>query len=410
MPRERLKERKITLLLSIVGLLVSVLCGKGAADSSLGTHNDGGDPLYQTIFANDTLPAGSRNTGIRKLVPATHRFVEFLGRWNPPNRTLLQSANLTLGTDGDLSSRDGAVTGFKNAGVYLRFTGTRQLSVHIARRGALNVYARIIPGGMWTQQTWNTPSQIFASGLKTRRNYTVEIRFVFPIGLVEFRGFGLYPRPSSKPMPPTKPALRILEFVGDSITSWFTPVPARARGPANFAMEACRILNSRCSFVSQPGFGVTNLPPTYRKIGANQSLPTWNPRTRGYVPQVVVINLGTNDGGLISREPQTFVLYYVSFIADIRRLYGSATRTVVMLPFGFRNPGSSAVIPVVPASLGQSIVDQAGRTNTFLMNTDGWLNAGNSNRYMLDFVHPNPDGLSYLGGRVAGALRSMRLV
>jgi lysophospholipase L1-like esterase len=108
---------------------------------------------------------------------------------------------------------------------------------------------------------------------------------------------------------PAPPALRNLEFIGDSITCGYgdeaagkdVPVsPDNSNHFMTYAAVAARSLGAEQVSVAVSGIRLTespgrdSMPTVYRRTDPNSQEPQWD-FSKGPMPDVVVINLGTND-------------------------------------------------------------------------------------------------------------------
>jgi lysophospholipase L1-like esterase len=108
---------------------------------------------------------------------------------------------------------------------------------------------------------------------------------------------------------PAPPAKRNLEFIGDSITSGYgdeaagkeVPVsPDNSNHYVTYAAVAARMLGAEHVSVSVSGIRLTespgrdSMPTVYRRTDPNRQEPQWD-FSKGPMPDVVIINLGTND-------------------------------------------------------------------------------------------------------------------
>jgi len=181
------------------------------------------------------------------------------------------------------------------------------------------------------QQTTYT----LATGLDAGSVHTVKIarRVEAAYGVSGFAGFVLDDGGSLVP-PSPRPDMR-LEFLGDSITcGWGTEghapcsdQPQLENSEKTWATVAAKWLGADYSVISWSGqgmvrhFGCPN-------ITCSDSLPSLYPRTIGleasplwdfslWVPQAVIINLGTNDYGSQPYPPtDVFVAGYTKFVQD----------------------------------------------------------------------------------------------
>lgn len=137
---------------------------------------------------------------------------------------------------------------------------------------------------------------------------------------------------------PTRPELK-LEFIGDSITCGYgvlgTPdsqyTLREEDGTFAYGNVAAKLLNARARYVSASGYGAYveytgdvdgNVPKLYPYINwfvDRTALYDY----KEYVPDVVIINLGTNDSGHIHKTQiqEGFVKAYSDFIRLIKTAY-----------------------------------------------------------------------------------------
>jgi lysophospholipase L1-like esterase len=181
-------------------------------------------------------------------------------------------------------------------------------------------------------------SVTLASGLASG-NHTVEFvrRTEAWVGDVQFRGFTVE---GGQLLAPPTPSARRIELIGDSITcgygnegtsasQHFTtqnenaylaygPVTARALGADEF-----NICWSGKGVIRNYGGDTTDLMPSlYSRILPYDTTTFWN--SSQWVPQVVVINLGTNDFASSIPDKTAFTSGYSNFVSQIRSQYPNA--------------------------------------------------------------------------------------
>lgn len=162
-------------------------------------------------------------------------------------------------------------------------------------------------------------------------------RTEFYLGKVQFLGFDF--KDGSK-LPASKPLDRKIEFIGDSLTCGFGMEaenenveyePKYDNAYLSYGAITARALKAECNIIGFSGLGLirkydgditTPMPSKYNCIAAENEIQ-WD--FKAWIPQVVVINLGTNDfsGGFIPDRDE-FVQTYISFINRIQANYPGA--------------------------------------------------------------------------------------
>lgn len=179
---------------------------------------------------------------------------------------------------------------------------------------------------------------ILATGLAPG-THTVELvkRTEAWVGEVQFLGFSVE---NGKLLTPPAAAARRIEFIGDSITCGYGNegtsqyqnfTTKNENAYLAYGSIAARELGADQITVAWSGKGVvrnyggdTNetLPKLYSRILPYDSSLTWTPSR--WIPQVVVINLGTNDFSIGALEKDQFVTAYSNFVKKIRSQYSEA--------------------------------------------------------------------------------------
>jgi lysophospholipase L1-like esterase len=154
------------------------------------------------------------------------------------------------------------------------------------------------------------------------------------IGYVELVGFIV-----QKLLPPDQKPKRKIEFIGNSITcgtgSDLSEIPCDSihwhdqhNAYMSYGPITARALNAQWHLSSASGVGLVHsccdmdytISDIFGSIGFNQDTIPWN--FNAYIPDVVTIALGQNDG---IQDSTTFCNEYVRFIKSIRRYYPDAT-------------------------------------------------------------------------------------
>lgn len=261
----------------------------------------------------------------KQFIPADNLFIEYIGRF-------------------DFANPKDVV--FDWAGVYIvaRFQGT---SCSVLFRDSTDDYDVVIDDH--APRILHTDSSVViynvASGLSDSIPHMIMIqkRTEPLVGAGRFMGFLLDKGMRLLP-PPRRPDRRI-EFIGNSITSGYgieADTSARHFHPAtenaclSFASMTARELHADYSLISYSGRGVVRnygdsnrvsqypMPALYDRTCCFDSAMKWD--FRGWIPQAVVINLGTND---FSTHPYpdsaVFVGAYIRLVDRVRLLYPGVT-------------------------------------------------------------------------------------
>lgn len=177
-----------------------------------------------------------------------------------------------------------------------------------------------------------------ASGLASG-NHTIEFvrRTEAYIGDVQFKGFTVT---GGQLLAAPTPSARRIEFIGDSISAGYgnegidqyhSFTPQNENAYLAYGPVTARALGADQFVVAWSGKGVSRnyggdttdlMPSLYPRILPYDTTTLWNPSQ--WVPQVVVINLGTNDFGSGVPDKTTFTTAYSNFVKQIRGQYPSA--------------------------------------------------------------------------------------
>lgn len=163
------------------------------------------------------------------------------------------------------------------------------------------------------------------------------VRTEYYLGTAQFLGFDF---DNGKILPPAPPLKRRIEIIGDSISCGFGNEafnrdieysPKYDNSYLSYGSIAARDLEAEHIIVARSGFGLIRsydgnksnvLPDIYSRILPDDDI-TW--KFESFIPQVVVINLGTNDfssGFIPSREE--FTLAYINLVNKIHKNYKNA--------------------------------------------------------------------------------------
>lgn len=255
----------------------------------------------------------------------------------------------------DRSKTDNVMFAFPGVSIKARFEGT-SIEAVLTENGSgsattTNYFNVIIDGGESSVLKLSRSQTIYplASGL-AEGTHTVELfkRTESNVGTVVFRGFRL--DAGKKLLAPDPLPVRRIEFIGNSITCGYgnevsTTTPdkfhftsANENNYKAWGAVAARSLNAQYSCVAYSGRGLMQnntgtktgtLPQIYDQIIADDASTSWD--HYNYTPDVIVINLGTNDfyaettSATYAVDSATFVQAYISFVTKLRSYYPNAS-------------------------------------------------------------------------------------
>ncbi|HSQ65580.1 MAG TPA: GDSL-type esterase/lipase family protein [Polyangiaceae bacterium] len=221
---------------------------------------------------------------------------------------------------------DGAgQSSWSHSAVALRFTGT---DVSVTLSGA-SVWYEVSLDGKLTKFQGGSGTYSLGSGLTNGPHDVMLVRREESFfGVSKFVSFSV---PPNQWLPNVIPSRR-MEIIGDSISAGFgdegCPWDVNENSDLSYGAVAARAVGADVHIVAQSGIGMvksynstTTMPQIYgRTFGENDNTP-WD--FTKYSPDVVVINLGTNDaaGGVDATQYQTA---YASFLTTVRGNYPNA--------------------------------------------------------------------------------------
>jgi lysophospholipase L1-like esterase len=239
----------------------------------------------------------------------------------------------------DTSDPAGPKSAWSATTIKANFTGTG-ISANLVSTGD-NWYNVIIDGIVKTPvniPSGTNGSVTLASGL-TSGTHTIEFvrRTEAWVGDVQFKGFTVT---GGNLLAPPSASTRRIEFIGDSITCGYGNegtsqyqnfTTKNENAYLAYGSVAARALGADQITVSWSGKGVirnyggdTNemMPQIYPRILPYNTTLTWNPSQ--WIPQVVVINLCTNDFSIGVPDKTTFTTTYAKFVNQLRSQYSDA--------------------------------------------------------------------------------------
>ncbi|HUI29258.1 MAG TPA: SGNH/GDSL hydrolase family protein [Candidatus Acidoferrales bacterium] len=269
----------------------------------------------------------------------------FITKTEPTNTGIIDADNPNIQYIGRFDFLNPKKVAFDWAGVYIcaKFTGTGcSLRLH----DSTDEYAIIIDDhAPRLLTTDNAEVYHLVSGLADSVPHTIMIqkRTEPLVGRGTFMGFVL--DKGATLLPPDRRPDRRIEFIGNSITSGYGVMadssnchftPQTEDACMSYASITARELHADYHLISYSGRGVVRnygdknktsvnpMPALYDRICYSDSTSTWD--FTKWVPQAVVINLGTND---FSTEPHpdstVFEEAYCRLIDRVRVLYPGVT-------------------------------------------------------------------------------------
>ena len=288
-------------------------------------------------------------------------------------------------------------------GAYIRaeFTGT-SLSVKLGRKVDLAVFIDDKPVSMKMGVQGTVP---LASGL-SEGNHKVKMVARFQADQIVFQGFVL--SAGAKTIAPAKPKA-LIEFIGNSITSGSVTTNGNISA---FPWLVGESLGADRTAISYPGITLVNgyylnfngLPAIGMEVSYTKTnTPPMRPATTDpiniawnfsrYTPDMVVINIGTNDGNGAGVPTATFQTSYLNFLKFLRGKFPNA-HIFALRTFG------GYMATQTEAAANQLI--NAGDKKIHFVNTSGWLA---SSDYASDKLHPSDAGQIKAASKIAAVLR-----
>ena len=249
----------------------------------------------------------------------------------------------------DWRDPDGPVLSWAGSSIALRFQGSA-LTMKLVPKERSESWVNIKVDGGPPQKLYidaNTPVVTIAEGLNPDEEHTVEIykRTEAMFGTIQLHGFEL-PDGGEFLAPPARPERKI-EIIGDSISAGSGNEgkdgdPNIAEHENNwlaYGALAARYLNAEHHTTAVSGIGLTvnygdervnTMLDQYERLNPLHEEPKWD--FEQWTPDVVVINLGTNDNNY-EIDKDDFVAKYVGFVERVRSRYPEAHIFITLGPF-----------------------------------------------------------------------------
>jgi lysophospholipase L1-like esterase len=232
---------------------------------------------------------------------------------------------------------------YTGSSVRFRFEGKR-CAVKISNSGAStsnNYYAIIVDDSVRNYQVSNSTTKLIIENLKDGiHEVAVFKKTESSVGEGVFYGIEL--EKGKRILPSKIKYSRKIEFIGNSITCGYGNEgpdqyckfsPETENGYMSYASITARKFNAECMIVAYSGRGMyrnndgatTNtIPLIYDRIFPDKAdSPKWD--TKKWQPDLVVINLGTNDFAKGIPDSAAFVTTYVNFLKQLRSYYPKAS-------------------------------------------------------------------------------------
>lgn len=247
----------------------------------------------------------------------------------------------------DLEAPAGPRASWSATGLRVAFEGTN-LSIEFYRNNpeANSYFGVSIDGGPWQILKVDHDGRFALASDLALGTHLLELRRRDEGRSGEYQVLGLY-LSGGRLLPAPEAAGLCLEFIGDSITCGYGNEAPTAESPFDTATEnallgyaalTAKALDAAFSLVSWSGSGVyrnydgdtvNTLPSRYLRTLARLDQPVWEAKVQ---PEVVVINLGTNDFGPGVPDREAFVKAYQAFLANLRTRHPEAQLCCVIGP------------------------------------------------------------------------------
>ena len=196
----------------------------------------------------------------------------------------------------------------------------------------------------------------------------------------------------------------LIEFIGDSITagSYYAPESANT-----YAFTAAKLLNADYAPIALGGIALVDgnngkrgealcMPTTpamnqryfwEKPLDKHSPNGTWD-FDNAYTPDMIVINLGTNDS-IASKSAEDFVKTYVDFVKSIREKHGDVPILMLIPLQGFMSESVTLAF------------DTLNDKNIYLVNATEWLDSAD----FRDSFHPTKEGHIKFGDKLAQEIK-----
>ncbi|WP_458166817.1 GDSL-type esterase/lipase family protein [Kribbella sp. WER1] len=278
---------------------------------------------------------------------------------------------------------DGSVRGYYQSGLEFDFVGT---SLLVTLGGTCRLLYRV-DGGPVQRNITASGTVVIASGL-SRGRHSVQVYSEYQQSFPVIKSFEV-----TCVTPPAKRPT--MEFVGDSISvGYIGPGLVNSLG-SSFSYKTPELLGMAHNTVAfggiamTPGFGSpdrSGMLSRYTKLSeyvpGEVNVPDWD--TSNYVPDYMVINLGTNDSTSPNFKPA-----YLAFLRNVRGYYPDVT-IIAMSPFNTNHR--------------DEIAEVVGTTGDLYVDTTGWIDPATETT---DGTHPTIAAHDKIAAKLASAIQQL---
>ena len=292
----------------------------------------------------------------------------------------------------DKRDKAGPRCAWPGSSIRVKFTGTQANAV-LKDTGGADWVEAIVDGKPGPGFKIDPAQSVYSicSGL-TDGEHTLEIFKRTESNVFNLQLLGIQLEAGKKPLAPPKPSERRIEIIGDSITCGYGNEgkdqnehfkPDTENNYLSYGPVAARELNADCIQIAWSGKKLApdnTIVQLYDLTLPADKTSQWN--FSSWIPQAVVINLGTNDFGHGNPDEKMWTGAYTSFIQHIRKNYPQAH---------------------IFCSVGSMMSDNYPQGQNALTTIKGYINkviadaaaAGDKNVHFLEFTPQNgpADGL-----------------